>query len=117
MTRNRIFLAAGLLTALLLAGVVSLYASAAPDGLEKVAADNGLAAQARDHALSGSPFADYRTRGVEDGRLAGGLAGVAGVVITLGAGGTLFYLLRRRFSWGGARAPDSTGGPGGRGDG
>jgi cobalt/nickel transport system permease protein len=96
MTRNRIFLAAGLVVALLLAGVVSFYASAAPDGLEKVAADKGLDAQARDHGLSGSPFADYGTRGVEDGRLSGGLAGVAGVLVTFGAGGMLFYLLRGR---------------------
>ena len=95
-TRNRAFLAAGLLIGLLLAGVVSFNASAAPDGLEKVAAEQGMDAQARDHALSGSPFADYATKGVEDGRLAGGLAGVAGVLVTLGAAGALFFALGRR---------------------
>jgi cobalt/nickel transport system permease protein len=95
-TRNRAFLAAGLLVALLLAGVVSFYASAAPDGLEKVTADKGIQAPARDHAVSGSPFTDYVTKGVEDGRLSGGLAGAAGVLVTLGAGGALFFALRRR---------------------
>jgi len=96
MTRNRAFLVAGLLIALLLAGVISFYASAAPDGLEKVAADKGMAAQSREHGLTGSPFADYGTKGVENGRLSGGLAGVAGVLVTLGAGGALFFTLGRR---------------------
>jgi hypothetical protein len=96
MTRNRAFLVAGLLVALLLAGVVSFYASSSPDGLEKVAADTGMNAPARDHALGGSPFADYTTKGVEDARVSGGLAGAAGVLVTLGVGGTLFFVLRRR---------------------
>jgi len=96
MTRNRAFLVAGLLIALLLAGVISFYASAAPDGLEKAAADKGMAAPAREHGLTGSPFADYGTQGVENGRLSGGLAGVAGVLVTLGAGGALFFTLGRR---------------------
>jgi hypothetical protein len=101
LARNRAFLAAGLLVALLLAGLISYHASGSPDGLEKVAAEQGMDAQARDralrdHALAGSPFADYATKGVEDGRLAGGLAGVAGVLVTLGAGGALFFALGRR---------------------
>jgi cobalt/nickel transport system permease protein len=95
MKPNRVFLAVGLLVTLLLAGVLSFYASSAPDGLEKVAADKSLDAQARDHALSDSPFADYGTKGIEDGRLSGGVAGAAGVLVTLGAGGTLFFVLRR----------------------
>ena len=37
----------GLVTALVLAGFVSFYASASPDGLEKVAADKGIDSKAR----------------------------------------------------------------------
>jgi hypothetical protein len=96
MTRNRVFLAAGVLVALLLAGVVSFHASTAPDGLEKVAVDHGLDVTARDHAVGDSPFAGYGTKGVEDRRLSGGLAGVTGVVITLGAAGGLFLVLRHK---------------------
>jgi hypothetical protein len=98
MTGNRVFLAAGVLVALLLAGIVSFYASAAPDGLEKAAVDQGLDVTARDHALADSPFADYGTKGVEDRRLSGGVAGVTGVLVTLGAAGGLFVVLRHRTS-------------------
>lgn len=45
----------GLVTALVLAGVVSYYASASPDGLEKVAADKGIDAHVEEHASANSP--------------------------------------------------------------
>ena len=102
---DRTFLAAGLLVALLLAGVVSCYASGSPDGLEKVAERQGLRlARREDHALADSPLADYGAKGVDDERLSGGLAGVAGVGVTLLVGGGLFLLIRRR----GTDAPSGT---------
>lgn len=88
--------AAGLLVALVLAGVVSYYASASPDGLNKVAEDKGFAATAEDHPLEDSPVADYEVRGVSDGRVAGGLAGVLGVVVTFALGGVVFLAVRGR---------------------
>jgi hypothetical protein len=93
---TRTFLLVGVLAALLLAGVASFYASAAPDGLEKVASDQGFQSSAEPHDAEGSPFAGYATRGVDDARLSGGLAGVAGVGATLLVGGCLFLLVRRR---------------------
>lgn len=96
MMTTRRFLLAGLLVALVLAGLVSHYASSQPDGLEKVAADKGFDAGERDHALKGSPLGDYGVKGVDDARLSGGLAGVAGVGVTLLAGGGLFWAVRRR---------------------
>ncbi|MGH8969957.1 MAG: PDGLE domain-containing protein [Actinomycetes bacterium] len=94
--RNRAFLLAGLLVALLLAGGVSYYASSMPDGLEKVAADKGVDEGSRGHDLAGSPVADYAVEGVDDDRLSTALAGVAGVAVTLALGGGLFLAVRRR---------------------
>ncbi|WP_200303325.1 energy-coupling factor ABC transporter permease [Streptomyces adelaidensis] len=87
---------AGLGTSLLLAGVVSFYASASPDGLEKVAADKGIDAKVEDHAAADSPLADYGVEGLTDTRLSGGLAGVIGVGVTVVAGTGIFWAVRRR---------------------
>jgi cobalt/nickel transport system permease protein len=90
----------GLLTALVLAGVVSFYASASPDGLEKVAADQGIDKNVREHAAANSPLADYGVKDVDNARLSGGLAGVIGVGVTVAVGSGVFWVLRRR------RAPE-----------
>ena len=81
----------GLAVCLLIAGVVSFYASSHPDGLEYVASSLGFESVARDSATAGSPLADYSVRGVSDGRLAGGLAGVVGAVVV---GLLMFGLVR-----------------------
>jgi len=86
----------GLVTSLVLAGVVSFYASANPDGLEKVAADKGIDAKAEEHANADSPLADYGVKDVENARLSGGLAGVIGVGVTVVAGSAVFWSVRRR---------------------
>ncbi|MET7965563.1 PDGLE domain-containing protein [Micromonospora sp. NPDC005305] len=103
------FVLGGLLVALLLAGVVSNYASAHPDGLDSsllkgctVNADDEItggscpAQQAKDHELADSPLADYGVRGVSNGFLSTGLSGVLGVLLTFALGGGLFWLARRR---------------------
>ncbi|MFB7938095.1 energy-coupling factor ABC transporter permease [Streptomyces sp. NPDC056049] len=88
----------GVVTALVLAGVVSFYASQSPDGLEKVAADQGIDAKAEEyeHATADSPLADYGVEGIESTRLSGGLAGVIGVGLTLAVGTGAFWAVRRR---------------------
>ncbi|MEU1086798.1 energy-coupling factor ABC transporter permease [Streptomyces sp. NPDC005576] len=93
---TRGLLAAGLLTALVLAGFVSYYASASPDGLEKVATDQGIDRNVKEHASADSPLAGYGVKDVDDARLSGGLAGVIGVGVTVVVGGTVFWVLRRR---------------------
>jgi hypothetical protein len=95
-TRTAVFVSIGLLVALLLAGVVSLYASGSPDGLERVAGDTGLNAAEEEHALADSPFAGYGTSGVDDARLSGGVAGIVGVVATFLVAGGIFSLVKRR---------------------
>ncbi|WP_381797490.1 energy-coupling factor ABC transporter permease [Streptomyces niveus] len=100
-------LAAGLGTALLLAGVVSFYASANPDGLEKVAADKGFDKKVEEHAAAGSPLADYGIADISDSRLSGGLAGVIGVGATVVVGSGIFYVVHRRRTTRNASAPSS----------
>ncbi|MFI5894582.1 PDGLE domain-containing protein [Actinoplanes sp. NPDC051513] len=103
------FLAGGLLVALLLAGVVSNVASSSPDGLDATARDGCtfnaddeitggtcMLQQEQDHQLADGPLADYGIKGIDNAYVSTGLAGVAGVLITFGAGGGLFWLARRR---------------------
>ena len=103
------FLAGGLLVALLLAGVVSNFASGSPDGLDATAregctfnADDEITGgtcmlqKEREHQLADSPLADYGVRGLGNDALSTGLSGVLGVLITFGLGAGLFWLVRRR---------------------
>lgn len=95
-TSRRTVWITGLVTSLVLAGFVSFYASADPDGLEKVAHDKGIDRKAEEHASADSPLADYGVKDVENARLSGGLAGVIGVGVTVVAGSTVFWAVRRR---------------------
>jgi cobalt/nickel transport system permease protein len=88
-------LVGGLLLAFVLAGFFSGYASSSPDGLEKVAGDQGFLESSRDSGFAGSPLADYAVRGIDDERLAGGLAGVLGVLMTVVVGTLLFWAVSR----------------------
>jgi cobalt/nickel transport protein len=108
-TRNRAFLLVGLLVTVLLAGVVSNFASSRPDGLDAVARD-GCTFDAEDNITGGdcmakrekenqtddSPLADYGIRGIDNPYLSTGLAGVIGVLVTFGIGWAVFWLARRR---------------------
>ncbi|MFJ2111641.1 energy-coupling factor ABC transporter permease [Streptomyces sp. NPDC087850] len=106
---NRGFWAAGLVTALVLAGFVSYYASASPDGLEKVAADQGIDRKTEPHHTGDSPLADYGVKDVSDARLSGGLAGVIGVGATVAVGSGVFWAVRRRRTAGPAETAISGG--------
>ncbi|MFJ9207143.1 energy-coupling factor ABC transporter permease [Streptomyces sp. NPDC102264] len=88
--------ATGLVTALVLAGFASFYASANPDGLEKVAADQGIDRKTEPHHTADSPLADYGVRDLDDARISGGLAGVIGVGATVAVGSGVFWVVRRR---------------------
>jgi cobalt/nickel transport protein len=94
--RTRAFLLTGLVVALLIAGIGSYYASGHSDGLQRVAEEFGFADRAQDSPAADGPFAGYSTHGVEDERLAGGLAGVAGSLLVLVVAFGLFRALRRR---------------------
>jgi cobalt/nickel transport protein len=103
------FLMAGLLLALLLAGVVSNFASGSPDGLDatstrgctldadgEITGGTCMAQGAKDHEVAGSPFADYGIAGFSNPYLSTGLSGVLGVLVTFGVAGGVFWLARSR---------------------
>jgi cobalt/nickel transport protein len=105
------FLLAGLLVALLIAGVGSYYASGSPDGLEWSAEKEGFLDTAEDSATADSPLADYAVSGVDDGRLSGGLAGVIGVAVTLLLAGGITLVVRRRHGAADERVDADAGAP------
>ena len=108
MRRSTFFVLGGLIAALLLAGVVSNFASPRPDGLDSVARE-GCTFDAHDNITGGtcmarsaeksqtkdSPLADYGIKGVANRYLSTGLSGVAGVLLTFGIGAGLLWLARR----------------------
>lgn len=94
--------------ALILAGVVSYFASSSPDGLDSATRQgctvvrteagerldgNCPAKQAREHDLGSEPLAGYAVGG--DSRFTG-IAGVVGVLATLAVAFGVFALLRKR---------------------
>ena len=93
---TRTLVIAGVVVAVLVAGVASYYASSRPDGLEHVAERTGFADSADKHAAEDGPLADYEVEGVHDARLSGGLAGALGVGVTLLLTSGLVLVVRRR---------------------
>jgi len=93
---RRAFFASFLLVALVIAGFGSYYASAHPDGLESVAEKTGFLDTADDSSTAEGPFADYSTKGIDDARLSGGVAGVVGCLLVLVFAGGLAWTVRRR---------------------
>jgi hypothetical protein len=78
------FVAVGLVVAVALALFASPYASSKPDGLNRVAEQHGFAGGRRQSATAHLPTARYGIRGVHDGRLSTGLAGLLGVLVVFG---------------------------------
>ena len=90
-----VFIAIGLAVAFALAFFVSPEASSQPDGLDKVAIDTGFAAGEKPHSLDRGPTAGYTVKGIDNHRLATGLAGLVGVTVTFAVGAGLFFVVRQ----------------------
>ena len=105
--RTKVFIALALAVAVGLATAVSPYASASPDGLEKVADKKGFLDKGELHSVQDdSPIPDYAFPGIENERVATGLAGFVGTLGVFAVGTGIALLLRRRDE--GGHPPGST---------
>lgn len=95
--RGRFYLVMAI-ASLLVAAVLALFASAQPDGLERVAIDKGFADSAEDSPVASSPLADYSLGGeaAEASPARSAAAGVAGVALMAAVAFGVFGLLGRR---------------------
>ena len=92
--RGRYFLISAFLTAVVLAFIVSPFASKAPDGLEKVAGQYGFL-EKEVSLLHGSPLGDYIFPGIKNTVFAKGFAGVIGTVLVFALGFLFVYAARK----------------------
>ena len=93
----KLFTILALALAIGLATAVSPYASSSPDGLEKVAGDHAFLDQGRLHSIQDqSPVPDYAIPGIDNPRVATGLAGFGGTLLVCGLGHGLVVATRRR---------------------
>lgn len=76
----------GVAVTLVIAGVISLFASAHPDGLQFVGAKLGFESTAQDSAVAGSPLAGYGVTGLGNAQVSGAIAGIIGVLVTISVG-------------------------------
>ncbi|MEV0349275.1 energy-coupling factor ABC transporter permease [Nonomuraea sp. NPDC050680] len=88
----RAFLLGGLGLTLVLAGIVSFFASSSPDGLEAVAENHGFLDQATHHVFGSWALADYG----DVGGIPVGVAGIIGVGLVLLIAGGVAYTARGR---------------------
>jgi hypothetical protein len=94
---TKLFVAVALALAVGLATAVSPFASANPDGLEKVAGDKAFLDDGKLHSIQDeSPIPDYAFPGIENERVATGLAGFVGTLGVFAIGYGLAFVLRRR---------------------
>jgi hypothetical protein len=94
---TRVFTALALALAVGLATAAAPFASTSPDGLEKVAEEKGFLGEGRPAPVQEeSPIAGYAFPGVENERLATGLAGFVGTLAVFAIGYGLAFALRRR---------------------
>jgi cobalt/nickel transport protein len=85
----------GLAAALAVGGLLSLAASPAPDGLERVAENQGFWERAVQTPLLRSPLPGYLFPGIADERLATGLAGFLGTLVLFALGLGVGWAVRR----------------------
>jgi cobalt/nickel transport protein len=94
MVRKEIWI--GLVLALIVAGVLSVFASPNPDGLEKVAQTKGFIDLGEGKEVIRAPIPDYAVPGLKDEKLATAAAGIIGTVITFTAALGIGRVMRRR---------------------
>lgn len=93
--RTRILVVVGLVVVVAVAVGVSQFASGDPDGLEYVAEQEGFADRVEDHDLADFALADYGDGLTGNETLDTAIAGLVGVLVTLGIGWLVFRGARR----------------------
>jgi cobalt/nickel transport protein len=86
----------GLFIAIILAFFFSPFASKSPDGLEKVAEKKEFLHKCEDQKVFKAPFLDYLVPGIKNERIATGVAGLIGTLISFGLAFGWGYLVRKR---------------------
>jgi len=86
----------GLLVAVVLAVLLSPFASRFPDGLERVAEDKGFIDKGEGNEVISSPIPDYAMPGVKHEGVATSLAGLVGTIFIFGLAYGLGHLLKGR---------------------
>jgi hypothetical protein len=95
----RVFVVLALAIAIGLATAASPFASSSPDGLERVAGDKGFLDHGRLHAVQDeSPIPGYAFPGIDNPRVATGLAGFVGTLLVFGLGWGAATVARRHSS-------------------
>jgi cobalt/nickel transport protein len=86
----------GLFIALLLAVILSPFASSFPDGLERVAEDKGFLEKGEGRPLMAAPVPGYAWPGIKSEKLATSVAAVMGTLLVFGAAYGFAALLKRK---------------------
>ena len=85
----------GLIISLILAALLSPFASVWPDGLEKVAAKLGFLGRGEGRQIFNSPLSDYTIPGVKNGAFSVALAGLVGTLLVFGVAYGAGKLIKR----------------------
>ncbi len=72
--------------ALICAGLISLFASSFPDGLERVAENLGFLEKGEGEPVLKSPIPDYALPGIKNEKLATSIAGIIGTLLVFVVG-------------------------------
>lgn len=86
----------GLLIALILAFLISPFASSSPDGLEKVAEEKGFIEKGKVEPAANFPLPDYTWPGLKDEKMATSLAGIFGTLVVFGLAYGAGAILKKR---------------------
>jgi hypothetical protein len=94
---TRVMVVVGVALAVGLATGISPFASSSPDGLNKVAEKKAFSDEGKVHSIQeDSPIPGYAFPGIDNERVAKGVAGFAGTLVVFALGYGLAYVIRRR---------------------
>lgn len=86
----------GLVISLVLAVLLSPFASQSPDGLERVAEDKGFLEKAEGKEIFNAPLPDYQIPGVKTEGLSAAIAGAIGTILVFAVTYIVGYIIKKR---------------------